>query len=887
MSSIASQPNSPQRRGLLVSLTAKGNPQVCLLGGLLLVCLAGIGSLIGIIAVNGVSAFQVRSVDLIRTRSNELFFAQLQAIEQQDKGEGQGTAQAFQYRTSNPTLSGIEYQWLSKSELLGDAARPKLAMLIERFEIGRLFGIPIKLRLSVFPSARSVELARMCATLIEYSAQEDSEFALDDGIVERLLQLATLEVEADFNAQKEKWINQGAQAEQIDAPNNELLQPSSTDNTDAAAKTQVAVPQTTVFWDSPRRVVDQLQTGLTDLRRLSRRADSLSNSIANFDATISNSRLKLRALENKLLSMNSNLIDDCQARIGALVQFRAELRRFRGNQLSGLVGFELLTDQPLIQAKNEFIEQVLATRIEKLELAQANWLNEVEASLSGQETDQLESYSQDFERIESQKLPLQTELRQLERTLDSYELELATPKSAALLEASNEDLERLGASDLSDPLRQWIVQQLGHEDQPASIQLKQLHSARERFGLWQFDLGSNPCLLVMDQRNTNNDTGAIWLWTTERVSGQSVARATLPNEMSWFAKQTTYADRWWEFLTTSPRLANTEGGVFPAIVGMAALTLIMTIAVLPLGVMAALYLSEYTSSGALVSAIRISINNLASVPSIIYGAFGFSFFCYTIGAFIDGGPQNASISVLPPVAWYTLLFVCASLATTAFFIGLNGSKKSSTNSQSGQTSRMALIVAVIAAALMILLIVRSPFFEGFYSAQLPNPTFGKGGLLWAALTLALMNLPVVIVSTEEALTAVPKSLREGSYACGASRWQTIRRIVLPYAKPGIVTGAVLAMARGCSVVAPLLLVGALPTVSGLPIDGQFPYVHGSRGFSHLGYWIFSLGAQNPNSDSTRTMVFASALLLLIAIMALNLLAVYWRRRLRSKDVAGY
>ena len=127
---------------------------------------------------------------------------------------------------------------------------------------------------------------------------------------------------------------------------------------------------------------------------------------------------------------------------------------------------------------------------------------------------------------------------------------------------------------------------------------------------------------------------------------------------------------WWEFLTTGPRLANTDGGVFPAIVGMVALTLIMTVAVLPLGVMAALYLSEYTKSGALVSAIRISINNLASVPSIIYGVFGFSFFCYTIGAFIDGGPANAEITVLPPFYWYLGRCMCLSVCVSIFW-GVN------------------------------------------------------------------------------------------------------------------------------------------------------------------------------------------------------------------------
>src|SRR5262249_35151362 len=150
----------------------------------------------------------------------------------------------------------------------------------------------------------------------------------------------------------------------------------------------------------------------------------------------------------------------------------------------------------------------------------------------------------------------------------------------------------------------------------------------------------------------------------------------------------------------------------------------------------------------------------------------------------------------------------------------------------------------------------------FFQANLPNPTFGTGGLLWASLTLALLTLPVVIVATEEALAAVPNSMREGSYACGASKWQTIRRIVLPRAMPGIMTGMILAMARGAGEVAPLMLVGAVKIAPELPIDGVFPFVHPSRSFMHLGYHIFDVGFQSPNSEAARPMVFTTTLLLI-------------------------
>jgi phosphate transport system permease protein len=190
------------------------------------------------------------------------------------------------------------------------------------------------------------------------------------------------------------------------------------------------------------------------------------------------------------------------------------------------------------------------------------------------------------------------------------------------------------------------------------------------------------------------------------------------------------------------------------------------------------------------------------------------------------------------------------------------------------------------AAGVLLLIVKNPYFHGLYQASLPNPTFGKGGLLWASLTLALLTLPVVIVATEEAIAAVPNSLREGAFACGASRWQTIRTIVLPLARPGILTGMILAMARGAGEVAPLMLVGALPSAVDLPLDGEAPFLHGSRSFMHLGFQIYTLGFQSQNSEATKPMVFTATLVLLMIVLLLNLTAIVLRNRLRQKQNSG-
>jgi len=278
-----------------------------------------------------------------------------------------------------------------------------------------------------------------------------------------------------------------------------------------------------------------------------------------------------------------------------------------------------------------------------------------------------------------------------------------------------------------------------------------------------------------------------------------------------FDKVGIYLSRWWEFVSSEPREANTQGGVLPAIFGTVAMTLLMVIFVAPFGVITALYLREYAKQGRITSIVRISVNNLAGVPSIVYGVFGLGFFAYTMGGSID---------------------------------------------------------------------------QLFYPENLPNPTFGKGGILWASLTLALLTVPVVIVATEEALSAVPRSMREGSLACGASKWQTIRHVVLPKALPGIMTGMILAMARGAGEVAPLMLVGVVKLAPALPIDAFYPFIHLDRSFMHLGFHIFDVGFQSRNSEAGKPMVFVTTLLLLTLIVIMNATAVIVRNRLKRKYATG-
>lgn len=298
-----------------------------------------------------------------------------------------------------------------------------------------------------------------------------------------------------------------------------------------------------------------------------------------------------------------------------------------------------------------------------------------------------------------------------------------------------------------------------------------------------------------------------------RIPLAAIVRAYKPNIMSFGDKVTFYADKIWEFLSEDPREANSEGGVFPAIFGTVMMVLIMSLAAVPFGVLAALYLREYAKQGVLVRTVRIAVNNLAGVPSIVFGMFGLGFFVYFIGGGID---------------------------------------------------------------------------QLFYPERLPNPTYGTGGILWASLTLALLTVPVVIVATEEALAAIPRGMREGSYALGATKWDTIRRVIIPSATPGIMTGTILAMARGAGEVAPLMITGVVKLATEMPFDGNFPFFHLDRKFMHLGFHIYDVGFQTSNVEANIAMVYTTTLLLIFIILLLNLAAIIIRAKLRKKyRLAGF
>jgi phosphate transport system permease protein len=360
-----------------------------------------------------------------------------------------------------------------------------------------------------------------------------------------------------------------------------------------------------------------------------------------------------------------------------------------------------------------------------------------------------------------------------------------------------------------------------------------------------------------------------------------VVRLVQPNTLSLAGKVGIYLSRWKEFLLTEPRDANNDGGVFPVIFGTVLMTMLLSIIVVPLGVIAALYLREYAKQGPLVSIIRIAVNNLAGVPSIVYGVFGYGFLCLTVGKYIDAGTETPSSR---PLWWAGVATLVIALLSAAILTAMAQSTRSA-----GSRTILGRVLGccwIAAAALFAWLIWSTPYFTGFFEAKLPNPTFGKGGVLWASITLALLTLPVVIVATEEAIAAVPRSVREGSYGCGASKWQTIRRIVLPQAMPGIMTGAILAMARGAGEVAPLMLVGAVKLAPELPLSTQAPFLHPERSFMHLGFHIYDLGFQSSDADAARPLVWTTTLLLVAIVLILNLVAVTIRSRLRARNISS-
>ncbi|MDY0385027.1 phosphate ABC transporter permease PstA [Trichlorobacter sp.] len=363
----------------------------------------------------------------------------------------------------------------------------------------------------------------------------------------------------------------------------------------------------------------------------------------------------------------------------------------------------------------------------------------------------------------------------------------------------------------SERLRLKILKLEYHDAEANSATIARLSEQRE-----QLTVAFDQLLEQLNQRQSViNQASAVFSdanGTTKELALQELVRIYQPNRMSVVAKAGAYLVKIKELLLDDPRESNTEGGLFPAIFGTVMMVLLMSVFSLPFGVIAAIYLREYAKEGKLVQLVRIAVNNLAGVPSIVYGVFGLGFFVYGIGGSLD---------------------------------------------------------------------------KLFFPERLPTPVFGTGGILWASLTLALLTVPVVIVATEESLASIPKGIREGSLALGATKFQTLTRVLLPMATPGIMTGLVLSMARAVGEVAPLMMVGVVKLAPTLPFDGQFPFFHMDRKFMHLGFHIFDVGFQSPNVEAAKPMVYVTTLLLLLIVIAASSLAIRFRNQMRRKYTSSH
>lgn len=371
----------------------------------------------------------------------------------------------------------------------------------------------------------------------------------------------------------------------------------------------------------------------------------------------------------------------------------------------------------------------------------------------------------------------------------------------------NDMRDRLSDLNASAESLRLKIQKLSYRDKTANrAEIEALSQKREKL-LAEFNVVLDKLNAKTSELNENTALFQDASGEEKEIALTNIVRAYRPNTMGFFAKAAFYSGKIKELLFAEPRESNTEGGLFPAIFGTVLMVLFMSIFALPFGVIAAIYLREYAKDGLLVRIVRIAVNNLAGVPSIVYGVFGLGFFIYGVGAGVD---------------------------------------------------------------------------QLFFPERLPTPTFGTGGILWASLTLALLTVPVVIVSTEEGLASVPKGLRQGSLSLGATKFQTLMKIVLPMATPGIMTGMILAMARAAGEVAPLMLVGVVKLAPTLPIDGQFPFFHLDRKFMHLGFHIFDVGFQSPNVEAAKPMVYVTTLLLLAIVITASSTAIHLRNKMKKK-----
>ncbi len=909
------------------SLLARGEPQIWFTGGMLVICIAMIVGLMGLILVSGLPTFWPRKLDVLVLNNGELEIGQPQSSrvvaspnadskvndvatdanpERRPVADRMttGAGLSYYYRTANHDIVDGHYRWLDATQFdASGKASPATALVVERMEWGRLYGFALELsrQIPLDAATRAVvrdidEITALLVTLPSPATGEvpaSSDAASDSNASTQTPAMPAEDsyddVVAMLNDRRSELIDAALRSRMSESSDQVIqvkLAESDVWSAANALDDGVRIAAARQMWTEPTRILPELQTSIREATEKRNALKSQMVEISRLDEQISRRQAGVRRAEIETEQLAVRQVEDSQYLLEEWVQLQRRDEQLR--QSSGRIRELFGAGTPVntaMEAVETYRTQQLPLEIAENQRQLEEWLQPIREQ-PAPIVDAVLEFQTRFREITQAKLPMQREVEQLQQELDETTVTFAVPTGGTeLLQLVSDDVAQLTNGAMSEDLRELLVANSIEVAADASVEATKLNNNMHLIAF--SDTSERRHLLAVNRLNYVSDPNSA-TWSVVLIGEKvheiyDIVRIVPVNQLGLGGKLSVYFSRWREFLWEEPREAGTEGGVFPAIWGTVVMTLIMTIAVVPFGVMAALYLREYTRPGPLVSLIRISINNLAGVPSIVYGVFGFSFFCYTIGAYIDGGPKNADIIAIPPAMWYVYMGATAVTGVAAFFFSFFASGPSHSQTAGKRwLSRIALILWLSSIAALAMLVLKSPFFDGFYQEYLPNPTFGKGGLLWAALTLSLLTLPVVIVATEEALAAVPNSLREGSLACGASKWQTIRRIILPQARPGILTGAILAMARGAGEVAPLMLVGALAVAPDLPLDSEFPFFHGSRSFMHLGYQIFTLGFQSQNSEAAKPMVFTCTLLLILIIAMLNIAAIYLRARLRRR-----
>lgn len=323
----------------------------------------------------------------------------------------------------------------------------------------------------------------------------------------------------------------------------------------------------------------------------------------------------------------------------------------------------------------------------------------------------------------------------------------------------------------------------------------------------------------------------------------------------------------WEFLTQPPRDGMTSGGIFPALFGTVFVVVFMILMALPLGVLGAVYMVEYSKGGLMSRLIRAAVNNLAGVPSIVFGLFGLGFFVLFVGRNLD----------------YHIYDIPRNQAEAQAY---EARMEPLRQEAQAEALRLAEEKGFEPGP------ARADYVQQHVAQAVPSPNrkvFGQGAMFWAAATLAILVLPVIIVSTEEALRTVPASMREAAYGLGATKWQVVSSVVLPQARGGILTGAILAVARGAGELAPILFVGVTFFLPTLPLTEpvnfglfEIPVVNPFQQFMHLNYHIYTMATQHTDQEATRPLQFATTLVLVGMTFLMNLGAIILRRRLTRR-----